>query len=159
MSLHHNAVLLFLKFTFTLCVLCEYSFYIALFWSTGRWTCFGEHAVFVVMLKTISSTATSHCNHIRMQAIKKTATMREKFLHITHTNHLNQTTITSLNTEENEYVTKSNHAFHILHCSVSSSVTKHPQVSRSVTDTISPYNSYSCLPSCFWTRKWSSSPE
>ena len=68
-----------------------------------------------------------------MQAIKKTATMREKFLHITHTNHLNQTTITSLNTEENEYVTKSNHAFHILHCSVSPSVTKHPQVSRSVT--------------------------
>ena len=59
--------------------------------------------------------------------------MREKFLCITHTHHLNQTTITSLNTEENEYVTKSNHAFHILHCSVSPSVTKHPQVSRSVT--------------------------
>ena len=84
---------------------------------------FSEYAVFVVMLKTISaSTATSL---ITMQAIKKTATMREKFLCITHTNHLNQTTITS---EENEYVTKSNHA-----CSVSPSVTKHPQVSRSVT--------------------------
>ena len=112
----------------------------------------------MVVLKAISaSTATSL---ITMQALKKTATMREKFLSITHTHthHLNQTTITSLNTEENEYVTKSNHAFHILHCSVSSSVTKHPQVSRSVTDTISPYNSYSCLPSCFWTRKWSSSP-
>ena len=41
-----------------------------------------------------------------------------------------------VNIEENEYVTKSNHAFHILHCSVSPSVTKHPQVSRSVTNSI-----------------------
>ena len=65
-----------------------------------------------------------------MQASKKTANMREKFLYITHTHHLNQTTITSLNTEENECVTKSNHAFHILHCSV----TKHPQIRRSVTN-------------------------
>ena len=36
--------------------------------------------------------------------------------------------------EENEHVTKSNHAFHISHCSVSPSVTKHAQVSRSVTN-------------------------
>ena len=58
--------------------------------------------------------------------------------------------------KENDYVTKVTRHFNFFEQSAQACTSQLEIITYS--STLSPYNSYCCLPSCLWTRNWSSSP-